>query len=275
VPYVGQSHGRTALPQYRLRPLRQPQETGPGRLAWRQFLMNTTHDAGFEPVRAVGSLLSGLSVPWWITGGWAIDLAVGHLTRDHADVNVMMLERDEHALRGLTGVSIQLIADGQPPGPWRAGRRLTAGPAPGPKPPVTGPGRHVGDRLLLGGEDLPLPAEVIPASAVGPFWVYRQGPRIFARPLSDITRYWHGVPFLAPEAVLLIKARPGTDRPRTDDDQRDFEAALPVLSAGQRSWLKDAIERPPRLQEPAQRQQQPPRQHRWAAQLAASPGPAR
>jgi Aminoglycoside-2''-adenylyltransferase len=49
---------------------------------------------------AVGSLLSGLTVPWWITGGWAIDLAVGHVTRDHSDVNVMMLERDEHALRG-------------------------------------------------------------------------------------------------------------------------------------------------------------------------------
>ena len=92
--------------------------------------MNTTHSAGFEPVHAVGSLLSGLTVPWWITGGWAIDLAAGHLTRDHADVNVMMLERDEHALRGLTGVDIQLIADGQPPGPWPAGRRLTAGPAP-------------------------------------------------------------------------------------------------------------------------------------------------
>ena len=86
--------------------------------------MNTTHSAGFEPVHAVGSLLSGLTVPWWITGGWAVDLAAGHVTRDHADVNVMMLERDEHALRGLTGVDIQLIADGQPPGPWPAGRRL-------------------------------------------------------------------------------------------------------------------------------------------------------
>ncbi|MGI8450327.1 MAG: nucleotidyltransferase domain-containing protein [Streptosporangiaceae bacterium] len=72
-----------------------------------------------------------VSVPV-ITGGWAIDLATGHVTRDHADVNVnvMMLKRDEHALRGLTGAGIQLIADGQPPGPWAAGRRPTAGPAP-------------------------------------------------------------------------------------------------------------------------------------------------
>jgi hypothetical protein len=253
--------------------------------------MNTIHSAGFEPVHAVGSLLSGLTVPWWITGGWAIDLAVERVTRDHTDVNVMMLERDEHALRGLTGVDIQLIADGQPPGPWPAGRRLAAGPAPGPKPPVTSGGRCVGDRLVLSGEDLPLPAEVILASAVGAFWVLRRGARIFTRPLADITRYWHGIPFLAPEVVLLIKARPGLDKPGTDNDQRDFEAALPVLSAGQRSWLKDAIERQswlkdaiepqprrkgaiepqPRREEAIEGQPRPPRHHRWAAELAAAP----
>jgi hypothetical protein len=233
--------------------------------------MNTTRIVGFEPVLAVGSLLSSLTVPWWVTGGWAIDLAVGRVTRNHTDVNVMMLERDEHALRGLPGVDIQLIADGQPPGPWPAGCRLIGGFAPGPKPPVTGPGRRVGDRLILRGEDLPLPAEVIPASAAGAIWVYKKGSHVFTRPLADITRYWQGIPFLAPEVVLLIKARPGLDRPGTDNDQRDFEAALPVLSAGQRSWLKDAIERPSWLKDAIEGHRRPPRQHRWTAELATDP----
>jgi 8-oxo-dGDP phosphatase len=31
--------------------------------------MHTTHSARFEPVHAVATLLSGLAVPWWITGG--------------------------------------------------------------------------------------------------------------------------------------------------------------------------------------------------------------
>ena len=229
--------------------------------------MNITRSAGFEPVHTVGSLLSDLTVPWWITGGWAIDLAVGRVTRDHADVNVMMLERDEHALRGLTGLDIQLIADGQPPGPWPAGYRLMAAPVPGPKPPVTGSGRHAGDRLVLRGKILPLPAEVIPASAVGTIWVYKKGSHVFTRPLADITRYWEGIPFLAPEVVLLIKARPGLNWPGTDNDQRDFEAALPVLSAQQRSWLTDAIERPSWLKDAIEGHSRPPRQHRWTPEL--------
>jgi hypothetical protein len=235
--------------------------------------MNTIRGAGFEPVLAVGSLLSGLAVPWWITGGWAIDLAVGHVTRDHANVNVMMLERDEHALRGLTGVDIQLIADGQPPGPWPAGRRLTAIPDPGPNPgPKGGPGQPIGlERLVLRGGNLPLPAEVIPASAVGPIWVFKKGSHVFTRPLADVTRYWHGIPFMAPEVVLLIKARPGLGRPRTDNDQRDFEAALPVLSALQRSWLKDAIERPSWLKDAIEGHPRPPREHRWIAELTSDP----
>ena len=63
------------------------------------FPMNSPGNAGFGPVLAVRSLLSALTVPYWIAGGWAIDLAVGRVTRDHADVDIMLLERDEHALR--------------------------------------------------------------------------------------------------------------------------------------------------------------------------------
>jgi hypothetical protein len=125
------------------------------------------------------------------------------------------------------------------------------------------------------GEDLPLPAEVNLAGVVGGIWVHKRGAHSFTRPLADITRYWQGIAFLAPEVVLLIKARPGSDRPRTDNDtdndQRDFEAALPMLGAGQRSWLKDAIERPSWLKDAIEGRPRPPRQHRWAAELVAGP----
>jgi hypothetical protein len=43
----------------------------------------------------VAVLFSVLAVPWWLTGGCAIEMAVGHVLRDHADIDVLLLRRDQ------------------------------------------------------------------------------------------------------------------------------------------------------------------------------------
>jgi hypothetical protein len=47
-----------------------------------------------------------------------------------------------------------------------------------------------------------------------------------------------GLPYLAPEIVLLFKAKHLGPR-----DRMDFDHALPALSADARRWLRDAIEK--------------------------------
>ena len=174
--------------------------------------MGTTGNTDFAAVSAVCSLLSRLTVPYWIIGGWAIDLAVGRVTRDHADVDVMLLERDKRALwDDLPEDEVQIT------GRDRESRRLT-----------------------LHGENLLLPTEVFLADADGTFWVHRRGAYRVKRPIADITRHRDGIPFLAPEVVLLFKARS-----KADKDQHDVETALPVLDAGQRSWLQETLKRLP------------------------------
>jgi Aminoglycoside-2''-adenylyltransferase len=37
---------------------------------------------------------AALHVPWWIAGGWAIDLFLGRQTREHEDLDVLILRRD-------------------------------------------------------------------------------------------------------------------------------------------------------------------------------------
>jgi hypothetical protein len=174
--------------------------------------MGTTGNADFAAVSAVCSLLSRLTVPYWIAGGWAIDLAVGRVTRDHADVDVMLLERDKHVIwDDLSEDEVQITGrDGE-------SRRLT-----------------------LHSESLLLPTDVFLAEAEGTFWVHRRGPYRVKRPLADITCHRDGIPFLAPEVVLLFKARS-----KADKDQHDVETALPVLDAGQRSWLQETLKRLP------------------------------
>ena len=49
----------------------------------------------------VAQLFSSLKIPWWIAGGWALDLFLGVQTREHYDIDVQILRRDQHAVRAL------------------------------------------------------------------------------------------------------------------------------------------------------------------------------
>lgn len=132
--------------------------------------MDTISNAGFAALSAACSLLSKLTAPYWIIGGWAIDLAVGHVTRDHADVDVMLLECDKQALwNDLPQADVQIEGHGREP------RRLT-----------------------LHSKNLLLPAEVFLSHADGTFWVHRRGAHSVRRPLAGITRHRDGIPTSLP-----------------------------------------------------------------------------
>ncbi|GAB4572510.1 MAG: hypothetical protein Kow0077_12110 [Anaerolineae bacterium] len=67
-------------------------------------------------------------------------------------------------------------------------------------------------------------------------WQYRRHPAI-TRPLDAVgLRSPEGIPFLAPEIVLLYKAR----NPRARD-LADFQAVLPGMQPEQREWLRNAL----------------------------------
>jgi hypothetical protein len=40
-------------------------------------------------------MFSGLESRWWVAGGFAIELAVGHPFRSHGDIDVLLLRRDQ------------------------------------------------------------------------------------------------------------------------------------------------------------------------------------
>jgi len=47
----------------------------------------------------VAAVFSRADVPWWIAGGYAIELAVGHAFREHEDIGVLLLRRDQLAVQ--------------------------------------------------------------------------------------------------------------------------------------------------------------------------------
>jgi hypothetical protein len=167
--------------------------------------------------------LADLGAPWWIAGGWAIDLFLGRTTRPHGDLDVEILRRDQSELpRALTGWDLHSVAGGRVR-PW-------SGRSPVPdeanslwcRPDSTGPWRM---QVLLAGSE-------------GSRWRFRRDPAVW-RELADVGKVTpDGIPYLAPEIELLFKAK----APRPKDD-RDFDAAIPAMDEPSLRWLRDAMAR--------------------------------
>ncbi|WP_055483843.1 nucleotidyltransferase domain-containing protein [Sphaerimonospora mesophila] len=172
------------------------------------------------PLTEVVALFQGLAVPWWVSGGYAIELAVGRSYREHADVDISVLRRDQQAVRALLAGWDVHAAD--PPGlrPWPMDEVL--------------PG-HVHDIWVREHPGGPWRFQLMLDEADGEMWVYRRDPRI-RRPLSTLTIVDNGVARIAPEVQLLFKAK--DPRPK---DELDFTEVLPVLDRVRRGWLDEAL----------------------------------
>lgn len=168
----------------------------------------------------LGERLAGLSVPWCIAAGWALDLFKGRQTRDHGDVEI-----------AIPGARFAEVAERFPELDFHvplAGELVPASP----------------DTLAAGHQTWALDRiagcwrfDVFREPHEGDdVWICRRDDRI-RRPYADLIQHdASGLPFMAPEVVLLFKAK----APR-EKDSADFGATLPLLDAGQRQWLVDAL----------------------------------
>ena len=164
--------------------------------------------------------LAGYGRPWWIAGGWAIDLFTGAGPRHHDDVDVMVLRRDQRDLAAhLDGWDVQAVVRPGELQPWR-GEWLEH------------PVHEV--RARRSGDDA-WTFELLLDEADADRWVFRRDRRVTC-PLARLGVEREGLPVLAPEIVLLFKAKsPGPK------DEADFEAALPLLRPAARAWLAQAL----------------------------------
>ena len=166
--------------------------------------------------------MAGLTVPWWAAGGWALDLFLEEVTRPHADVDLAVLRRDQAAVqRHLARWTLRWVESrsGGKFHPWDDGEWLEL-----PVPEIHGDN--------AAGETI----EILLNEAHGDRWHFRRDSRIH-RPLRLVGHPSRlGIPYLAPEIVLLYKA----EHPRSSDED-DFARVIAYLSAAQCSWLAQAI----------------------------------
>ena len=181
----------------------------------------TSEHGRWEPlsIDAVSTLLHSATVPWWIAGGWAIDLQVGARNRIHADVDVLVLRTHLQDLRRCLAGWDLFAAD--PPG------TLVAFP---PEASLS-PGAH--DVWCRPSPQQPWQLQLMVdevADDDDTVWVYRRDRRI-RRPWATLSgpASRPGRLVLTPEVQLLYKSH--QPRPK---DEADFEALSGELPDDQR-----------------------------------------
>ena len=167
--------------------------------------------------------LKGVSAPWAVAGGWALDLWLGAQTREHGDLEITVpsafYPEIQTRLEAL-GLKLFAVDDGQV-------IALEPGEAPGRRGFQT----WAMDPAVQGWR-----MDVFREPGDTQTWVYRRAGELSAPRAWANGRSPAGIPFVAPQIVLLFKAKAMRDK-----DEADFALVAPKLSPEARAWLAAAL----------------------------------
>ncbi|GAA3114638.1 hypothetical protein GCM10010520_68160 [Rhizobium viscosum] len=155
---------------------------------------------------------------WYVVGGWALDLWHGIETREHEDLEFAVLPEDLDRARALLGELMFFAVDD--------GRFE-------PLPAAARPPEKV---MQFWGADIDegcWRVDMMLERGTADSWVYKRDPAIGAPRAEMIRTSPGGIPYLAPEAVLLFKARHCREK-----DEGDFDRAVPKLDTSGRARLR-------------------------------------
>jgi hypothetical protein len=169
--------------------------------------------------RELADRLRGVAVPWYVAGGWALDLYRGFESREHEDLEIGVPADGFAAIRSALGdLEFDVVLDGRRwplDSPAFASSHQTWG-----RDPASGAYR----------------LDVFREKHDGDTWICRRDESIRRNYAEIILRNADGIPYLAPEIVLLFKAR--WARPKDDEDLR---GVLPSFDRERRSALRDLV----------------------------------
>ncbi|RII15333.1 hypothetical protein DSC45_18685 [Streptomyces sp. YIM 130001] len=170
----------------------------------------------------VAARLAEVRAPWCVAAGWALDLFRGEQTRAHGDLEIAM-----------PADGFPEVRDAFPEYVWDAvGSGLIWEAADAEALAAT---HQTWLRDLGGGGYL---LDVFREPHDGGTWICRRDETLRLPYDAVIEHTRDGIPYLAPELVLLFKAK--ATRPK---DRADFEGVLPLLGPARRNRLAEWLER--------------------------------
>jgi GrpB-like predicted nucleotidyltransferase (UPF0157 family) len=179
----------------------------------------------FEAVESVAAELKDYPGFWAVSSGWALDLYLDRVTRVHHDVDVVVNRAEQLALQQhLSGRGWKFVTpfEGKLE-PWPPYMTLEL-----PRHQV----HALREEAFIDFQLTPLQQSI---------WHYRRAPNIVRHLDRAVLRSVGGIPFLAPEVVLLFKSKNTSDKQERPQDQIDFEAVCSHLEPERRAWLRWAL----------------------------------
>lgn len=157
--------------------------------------------------------------PWYVAAGWAIDLFLAAPTREHEDIEIGIAAHDfTHFANRLDDCELYVAGSGRVEPLTDAGLQAT----------------H--QTWVLDPRSGEWRLDIFREPSEDGQWVARRDPRLRLDYTRLILRTAEGIPFAAPEVVLLFKAKA-----RRAKDEADFARVLPELDGGRREWLRRAL----------------------------------
>ncbi|MFD4401478.1 nucleotidyltransferase domain-containing protein [Nocardia sp. NPDC058499] len=174
---------------------------------------------GWTPAEAAGQLSSAPPC-WYVTGGWALDLFVGGLGREHSDLEIgVPSSRFADIANALPGYEWDVVGDGYI---WPFPEEADDQHQTWLRDPATGL-YHL---------------DVFREPHRGDTWVCRRDTSITLPYDELILHTADGIPYVIPEAVLVFKAKA-----RRAKDETDFLRALPAMDRFRQSRLSEWLAR--------------------------------
>jgi hypothetical protein len=183
---------------------------------------------GYHDLLSLRDRLVDFPHPWFVCGGWAVDLFLGEVTRDHSDIEIGIYRHDQAAIRNrFEDWDLEKIVEASDGinkiVPWYAGEWLLL---------------PIHQVRLTNLRVRPPQFEFFLSDADDDNWRFRRMQDIVMPKSRLIHTNVDGIRYVDPAVQLLYKARIMRDK-----DRHDFELALPRLSPYQRAWLHDALQR--------------------------------
>ena len=168
-------------------------------------------------------LLAGVTVPWYVAAGWAIDLFRGAQTREHEDLEIAVpagVGSFAPFRAALAGYDIEVVG-------------------PGRRWPVDSAAFEVLHQTWVSEPATGVfRLDIFREPHDGDIWICRRDETIRLPYDQIIRRTQAGIPYLVPQIVLLFKAKHA--RPK---DEADLRGTLPLLDPAARDWLGWALRR--------------------------------